>query len=81
MTDTLFRNLLMVEVADGLGLIPNWYMPSLAIRGLPTRTRIHLMVMVMATVKAKVTVMEMGTTIDNKPLPSTTTQPMDPARL
>jgi len=54
-------------------------MPSLAIRGLRTRTRIHLMVMAMSMVKAKV--MEMGTTIDNEPLLSTITQSRDPARL
>jgi len=68
--DTLFRNLLMIEVADESGLIPNLFTPSRAIRGLPTRIRIHLMVMVMAMVKAKAKVMEMGTTIDNEPLPS-----------
>ena len=73
----------MVEVADGLGLIPSWFMPSLAIRGHPTRTRIHLMVMVMVMVMAvaMVKVKVMGTTIDNEPLPSTVTQSRDPARL
>lgn len=73
----------MVEVADGLGLIPSWFMPSLAIRGLLTRIRIHLMVMViaMAVPMAMVKATVMGTTIDNEPLLSTVTQSRDPARL